>query len=239
MKKEIRNLASIFVEGATDRIMYKTFFVNVLGYEEIKDKELEALQQEMRFGGELIPLKDSIVLFSSSKQSLVIIKSKNGKDKLLKFARENVSAIKPLKRKVKENLQVENFYIEIQQLFIAYVFDTDINLKKLEELTELYVNNQEVLIATQPTPEDIVLKIFDNYFLNEKPEWKTWLQECSKKLERLFSKHIDKRKTCLIKAMIGERCYYHLFETLFNKQGIKETLTNEQITWVNNLSGLI
>ena len=237
--RRIRNLASIFVEGVTDRVLYKTFFTKVLGYDEVKDDELEILQQEMKFGGELVPLKDSIVLHSKTKDSLVVIKNKNGKDELFKFARENVNAIRPLKRQVKEPLKFGNFFVEIKSLFIAYIFDRDVDADKLEELRRLYADHEEVLIETHTTPEELTLENFENHFLNEHQDWRKWLNECSEKLKRLFPDHPNKRKFVLIKAMIGERCYYQLFEELFNKEKVRKDLIDGQINWINNLSGIV
>ncbi len=228
----IKNIASIFVEGAIDRIMYKTLFTKVLNYRQLNDDELEALQNETGLGNELIPLKDSIVLYSDSRNSLITIKSKGGKDNLLKFLEENSKGIN-LKR-LRESIE-----LDVCNLFIAFVFDEDMDAEKLYELKELYRDTKEVLIETQPTPEKIGLEIFVQYFLNEHSDWKEWFECCSKMLQSVKSDKFDKRQFSLAKALIGERCYYQLFEELFGKDEVKQVLIVNTIKWINSLNGLI
>ena len=228
----IKNIASIFVEGATDRIMYKTLFTKVLNYRQLNDDELEALQNETGLGNELIPLKDSIVLYSDSRNSLITIKSKDGKDNLLKFLEENSKGIN-LKR-LRESIE-----LDVRNLFIAFVFDEDVDAEKLHELKELYRDYKEVLIETQPTPEKIGLEIFVQYFLNEHSDWKEWFERCSEMLQSVKSDKFDKRQFLLAKALIGEGCYYQLFEELFGKDKVKQVLIGDTIEWINSLNGLI
>ncbi len=235
----IKNIASIFVEGATDRIMYKTLFTKVLGYRELEDTELEALRQGMKFGGELIPFKDSIVLYSDSRSSLLTIKSKDGKDNLLKFARDSHDVMPSLRRSLESTFSIEGYEVDVQNLFIAFVFDEDVDAVKLNELRELYRDHKEVLIETQPTPEKIGLEIFVQYFLNEHADWKQWFERCSKMLQDVKSDRFDKRQFLLAKALIGEGCYYQLFGELFGKDEVKQILIGNTIKWVNSLSGLI
>ena len=237
----IKNIASIFVEGATDRIMYKTLFVKILGYRELKNEELEVLQQEMKFGGELIPLKDSIVLYSDFRNSLLTIKSKYGKDNLLKFAKESFDVIILLKRSLKSAFPIEGFKVEIQNLFIAFVFDEDMDIEKLNELRKVYRDHREVLIETQLAPEKIGLEIFIQYFLNEHSDWKEWFEKCGEMLRNIKSDSFDKRRFLLAKALIGERCYYQIFGELFgkDKDEVKDYLINSPINWINSLGELI
>ncbi len=235
--KVIEKLVSIFVEGVTDKIMYKTLFTKVFGFDELKGSELEAIQNDLRLSDSLVPFKDSIVIFSEGRSSLVVIKNKNGRDELFKFAEDSVHGIKPLKRSVKSPPKVDGFDFNIKMFRIIFIFDEDVAPNKISKLRNLYTAHKEVLIDTQPTPEKIGLEFFNIYLSQQEPEWRELFDECGAKLERLLKNHdFSKVRFNLMKAMIGERCYYQLFETLFSE--ITEDEIRNRIRWLNAIPGL-
>ncbi len=214
-------LATVFVEGTTDVRLYKAIFRGIFNCHFVKADEEEHLKDILR--RERVPRKLfpwESALFLNCPGKLVILHGCGGYSRLLSLL-EGIEdkAIGILRRKF-ETVNIQTNYGELGRFELWFIFDEDAR-DKVGSVYRFRFLDDYIFVEFQKTPEEFVLKNFEKIYRQESVE-RILYHDCLSVFEKRLRVVSLKKRAGLIKTIIGERCYDHLFEVIISK--IKERI---------------
>jgi hypothetical protein len=198
-------------EGRVDVLFYGTLLRKVFGYKQVKRSSPEEIEIKRFLSdfGEIIPIDDSTIL--KKDRNWFFLKAENGKDSLKDECCTIGEKAKFVERKSRQ------LNIDFLSLFL---FDNDANAD--EEVCRNCLTDNRFATLLVETPEKLVVKAFSVF----PGDQRTAFENCRQIIiqpDTSYSKRL-KQEFTLIKAVIGWKCYYNLFENILEHQECKDRI---------------
>ena len=189
-------------EGRVDVLFYGTILRKIFGYRRVESNEFpEEILNFSKVLGEILPICETTIFVKG--ENWVFLRAEKSKDSL-----EKICCI----------IGKQHRFIRQKQRELSFDFLTlflfDIDAAENYKRCKVCINNAEILksLAVE-TPEKIVIEA-SKFLPSEKRERIDKCRQIIVSDSASLSKSL-KQEFTLIKALIGWRCYYHFFETLF------------------------